>query len=480
MKPATLACAGVVTILAIGACRKPSSAASRSSPYVGETPTQDGALSDAVPRVLPARCKPSGRGQVVSEGAAAGDLEIGDALAYPGGYAVGLVRRSAAGWVAAAALLAPGTDPVLSRVVELGLTPGDAPPPRLVWRSGELLVAAYGMAGGDAGANKLRELMLYTVTAPANRTLLLSVPQRRDDSLAFDMASNGHDAVVVWDEATGAGHGVVREAIVGLGARSFRSRDVSPAESDAELPRVVANGSGYSALWIARAPEPGVPPDGSGPEAAGEREATGEGEAIGERRAYGWIESIELDEQGEPFGPVRALTAHNGHVSGYDVVRLVGAPTSALLVVARDDGEAKDGSGGALLRVRVLKDTVEPAVAYAIDGLGRGAPTLVPFAIGRDTNPSGLGTQTRDQGTRPTQTTNQGPWLAWVGAHEQLQMLPLDWTGAPRGSPSAEEDMNDARPLLLLPQEEAGARVQALAAAPSKADAQLRIFACTP
>jgi hypothetical protein len=400
-------------------------------------------------------------------------------------------------------LLAPGADPVLSRVVELGLTLADAPPPRLVWRSGELLVAAYGTAGADAGASKVRELMLHTVSAPANHTLLLSVPQRRDDSLAFDMASNGHDAIVVWDEATGAGHGVVREAMVGLGARSVRSRDVSPAESDAELPRVVANGTGYSALWIARAPEPGVPPDGAAPEAAGGttggRGATGEGEAIGERRAYGWIESLELDEQGEPFGPVRTLTAHNGHVSGYDVVRLVGARASApaLLVVARDDGEAKDGSGGALLRVRVLKDTVEPAVAYAIDGLGRGAPTLVPFApdpsgLGTQTtnqgqtqatNQSGFGTQTTSQGQ--TQTTNQGPnqgpWLAWVGAHEQLQVLPLDWTGAPRGLPSAEEEMNDARPLLLLlPQDETGARVQALAAAPSKADAQLRIFACTP
>jgi len=497
-------CAGLVAILAIGACRKPSAEASRSSASANESPTQDAAASAAVSRPLPARCKSSGRGQAISEVAAAGDLEIGDALVYPGGYAVGLVRRSAAGRVAAAALLEPGANPVLSRVVELGLTPGDAPPPRLVWRSGELLVAAYGMGGGDAGANEVRELMLYTLIPSANPTLLLSVPQRRDDSLAFDMASNGHDAVVIWDEATRAGHGVIREAIVGIGARSVRPRDVSSAESDAELPRLVANGAGYSALWIARAPEPGVLVDGSGPEIVGE--------AIGEPRAYGWIESIELDEQGEPFGPVRTLTARSGHVSSYDVQRLAGAPTSALLVVARDDGEAKDGSGGALVHVRVLKDTVEPVVAYAIDGLGRGAPTLVPFAPARETNPSGLGTQTTNQGTTqttnqgttqttnlgptqatnpgPTQTTNQGTtqatnvanqvWLTWVGAHEQLQVLPLDLMGAPRGLPSAEEEMNETRPLLFLQQEEGGARMQALAGAPSKADGQLRIFTCTP
>ncbi|HEV3189269.1 MAG TPA: hypothetical protein VGY54_02170 [Polyangiaceae bacterium] len=478
------ACAGLAAILAIGACRKPSAEASRSLASANENPTQDAAASEAVPHVLPARCKSTGRGRAISEGAAAGDLEIGDALAYPGGYAVGLVRRSAVGRVAAAALLEPGANLVLSRVVELGFTPGDAPPPRLVWRSGELLVAAYGVAGGDADADQVRELMLYTLSPSSNPRLLLSVPQRRDDSLAFDMASNGHDAIVVWDEAPRAGHGVVREAVVGVGARSVRPRDISSAESDAELPRLVANGSGYSALWIARAPEPGVLLDGSGQEV---------GEAIGEPRAFGWIESIELDEQGEPFGPVRTLTPHNGHVSGFDVQRLAGAPTSTLLVVARDDGEAKDGSGGALFRVRVQKDTVEPVVAYAIDGLGRGAPTLVPFAPAPEknpTNPSGLGTQATNQGT--TQTANQGTtqatnqvWLTWVGAHEQLQVLPLDLTGAPRGLPSAEEDMNDARPLLFLPQdflpqEEGGARMQALAAAPSKEDAQLRIFACTP
>jgi hypothetical protein len=430
----------------------------------------DAGLSETAHRVLPARCKPGGQGQVVGPGGAGGEPEIGDAIAYPGGYAVGLVRRSAAGRVAAAAFLEPGANAV-SRVVDLGLTPDDAPPPRLAWRSGELLVAAYGTAGGGAQADKVRELLLYTLTPAANPTLLLSVPQRRDDSLAFDMASSGRNAVVVWDEAMGAARGVVREAVVAPGDHSVRPRDVSPAESDAELPRVVVNGSGYSALWIARAPDPSVLPAGSG----------GSGpEAVGETRANGWIESIDLDERGEPSGRVRTLTPHNGHVSGYDVEGLVGVPTPWLIVVARDDGEAKDGSGGVLLRVRVLKDTVEPPVAFAIDGLGRGAPTLVPFAFkwSAESRDKPSDARVRDPGTKPG-----GTWLAWVDAHEQLRLLPLDETGSPRGLPSVEEDMNEARPLLFLPQAEqadGGALVYALAAAPSKADAQLRIFACTP
>jgi hypothetical protein len=411
-------------------------------------------------RLSPARCKPAGPGQVISPDVARGEPEIGDALAYPGGYAVALVRGSAAGRVAAAAFLDRGASAV-SRVVDLGPTPADAPPPHLAWRRpGELLLAAYGMAERDARADKVRELMLYGVRPADNPMYLLSIPQQRDDSLAFDMASNDRNAVVVWDEASGAGRGVVREAIVISGDPTARPRDVSPAESDAELPRVVANGSGYSALWIARAPDAGVLLDGSGPE------------AIGEMRTYGWIESIELDEHGEPSGRVRTLTPHNGHVSAYDVERLEGGATPALVVVARDDGEAKDGSGGTLLRVRVLKDTVEPAVALAADGLGRGAPILIPAPL-------------LDPGDKPA--TDPGGklgtaavWLAWVDAHEQLRLVPLDEHGSPRGLPSAEEEMNDARPLLFLPRAEGGALVRALAAAPSKADAQLRIFACTP
>jgi hypothetical protein len=156
------------------------------------------------------------------------------------------------------------------------------------------------------------------------------------------------------------------------------------------------------------------------------------------------------------MGPVRRLTPQGGHVTAYDL--RVAAPATAaaapgasrdaqpmLLLVVRDDGEAVDGSGGTLLRVRAFLDSAEPPVAFVTDGLGRGAPTLV------DGDPA---------------------WLAWVGAGEQLRLLPLDAVGAPTGLPSAEDAMDEARPVLALP---AG---RLLLETPSDAARPLKTVAC--
>jgi len=66
-------------------------------------------------------------------------------------------------------------------------------------------------------------------------------------------------------------------------------RDASSPDSDAEMPRVVADGAGYFVLWMARRPEPVGALDASAPAAA---------EAIGEPRAYSWLEMVTLDAAG--------------------------------------------------------------------------------------------------------------------------------------------------------------------------------------
>jgi hypothetical protein len=138
-------------------------------------------------------------------------------------------------------------------------------------------------------------------------------------------------------------------------------------------------------------------------------------------------------------------------VSAYDVVALPGAAAGSrpeVLVAARDDGEAVDGSGGALLRVRVRADGQDPPLAFATDGLGRGAPALV------DGSP---------------------PWLSWVSATEEGRLLSLDATGAPTQLPGAEPSLDDGRPLAWIEQ---GRRL--LAAMPGDAAAQLRVLSCVP
>jgi hypothetical protein len=264
---------------------------------------------------------------------------------------------------------------------------------------------------------------------------LTSIVQQRDDSLAFDLGTG----LVAWDEETTgtAPRGVVRVAPLSVD-HAGPARDASSAESDAEMPRVVADGAGYFVLWMARRPEAATAIDAS---------ASAVIEAIGEPRAFSWLEMVTLDAAGTPTGPTRRLTPASGHVSAYDVQALAGEGRPTLLVVARDDGEAVDGSGGMLLRVRVREDGTDPPLAFPGDGLGRGAPSLVEAPL---------------------------PWLAWIGPHEEMRLLPLDAAGVPVASPSGEAMLDEALPLVMGP----GGDGRMLVAFPGDAAAVFRLVAC--
>jgi hypothetical protein len=132
---------------------------------------------------------------------------------------------------------------------------------------------------------------------------------------------------------------------------------------------------------------------------------------------------VAVDSTGSPAGPVRRLTPPSGHVSSFDVQVLSGSTKPVLLIVVRDDGEAVDGSGGTLYRVRVREDGADNPVEIPVDGLGRGAPALVG---------------------------GSAPWLSWAGVREDLHLLPLDSNGVPIAQPSVEENVEDVRPLLRV------------------------------
>jgi hypothetical protein len=162
------------------------------------------------------------------------------------------------------------------------------------------------------------------------------------------------------------------------------------------------------------------------------------GEAVGEPRTYAWLEMVAVDARGAPAGPVRRLTPTSGHVSSFDLLLLRGSPKLPLLVVARDDGEAIDGTGGALLRIRAGEDGAEAPLDLPSDGLGRGAPALV----GGGGTGTGVGADAAEE-----------PWLAWAGGDEGLRLLPLDEAGTPVGPvarPSIEDAVGAVRPLLVL------------------------------
>jgi hypothetical protein len=321
------------------------------------------------------------------------------------------------------------------RVRDLGPTLGDASPPRVAVRGGDLLAASYVLGKRPDS----REIDVVAISPSGDVRPAGSVTEQRDDSLAFDIAPG----LIVWDEASvPARQGVIRAAELTADGHAGARRDVSPADSDAEAPRVVPRGSGYLVFWMARRVEGTAPADAAS-------------EITGEAPANSWVEVIAVDAHGQVTGPVRRLTSASGHVSAFDVAPLQGTAGSRpeVLAVARDDGEAVDGSGGAILRLRVHDDGQDPPVAYTTDGLGRGAPGFV------DATP---------------------PWLTWVALREETRVLPLDATGAPLALPSGEPELDDGRPLALLDAgKDAKSGRRLLAAMPADPSLQLRVLNCT-
>ncbi|MGD0675291.1 MAG: hypothetical protein ABSC94_07720 [Polyangiaceae bacterium] len=369
-------------------------------------------------------------------------LDVGDALVSGSLTAVGFVHPAVGGRTAAVAIVSGPSNPGM-RIVDLGPTLGDAPPPRLALRGDEWLAVAYGLPTEEIR----RELDVYRIPPGGEASVRqLRVFEQRDDSFGFDVASLGWTTLVVWDEVAEGPRGVVRAAAFAPGDAAATPVALSPPDADVELPRVVVTPPGFTVLWVARQPD--------AKPALGDRSVA---ESPGETAAFGWLESVAVDEHGARTGPSHRLTSPRGHVSAYDVQRLPGE--GPLLVVARDDGETVDGSGGLLLRVVIDGERIAPPLAFATDGLGRGGPELV-----------------------------DGPsiWLSWVGPEESLRLMPLDRTGSPLGPPSVEDAMNDARPLVALSgalealPDAARQTARLLVASPDGAPGGLRAFACVP
>ncbi|MBV9949591.1 MAG: hypothetical protein JOZ69_22310 [Myxococcales bacterium] len=436
------------------ACRRgPAAAASvpGDDAAAAAAPAADASGREGAP-VIAGRCKPSG--PVVSfADSAGGAVEIGDAVALDdGAVAVGAVRDGPGGRAAVIAWMA--SENAAPEFVRLGNALGDAPPPLLARCGGEVIAAAFEAPVAGARGPSLdgrRSLGLWSVL-PGGAKVVGAVEQQRDDSLAFDVACagpGGRSRLVVWDETVGAPgstpRGVIRAAAPGH--EGPPAHDVSPASSDAELPRVVRRGAaGFYVVWLAHRPEPGA------------GDASLEFEAPAEARAYGWLEMVGADLAGNPVTPVQRLTPPTGHVSAYDLLAAGDDARPRLIVVARDEGESSeraDGSGGVLLRVRADEDRAEPASPLPSDGLGRGAPALAP----------GPG----------------GAWLAWVGPREAPRLLPLDGTGAPAGPISGEDALDDARPLLSTAAgpDPASRAARMLVAIATERGAELRAFTCT-
>ena len=448
-------CALFVTFaVAAPSCKRASSS--------GDAATEASALSDAdvdaAPTLLPARCKPTEEGATLAEGADLADLEIGEAAPSRDGFAIGVVRKKEGQLVGSVAMAS--RDAAAVSFVDLGAPYADAPPPRPITQ-GETTYAFFYSRGETpkpaplakgatrAAAVETRELSLYRVAA-GKAQLAATLAQQKDESLAFDaaLASGDKGMLVAWDEdSIGLLRGEIKVQALGADAKPLGpARAASPSTSDAELPRLARRRGGYWLVWVARRLEsPDAAPDPGH-----------EVETPGEKRAFRWLELVLLDERGAVVGAVKRLTSATGHVSIFDLAARDGGGgrdgVEVLDIIARDDEQTVDGSGGRVVRITVNGDAADPPIAIVADAVGRGVPDLL------------AGMPAGDGASAPA-------WLVYADTTDHVRLLPLDATRSPLAAPSAEDALDKSRPLLASPS-------GLLVAVPAEPKRQLKLVPC--
>lgn len=449
-------------LLATFAAAAPSCKRTSSS---GDAATEASAVSDAnvdaAPTLLPARCKPTEEGATLAEGADLADLEIGEAAPSRDGFAIGVVRKKDGQLVGSVAMAS--RDAAAVSFVDLGAPYADAPPPRPVTQ-GETTYAFF-YARGDTpkpaplakaatrAVAETRELSLYRVAA-GKAQLASTLAQQKDESLAFDaaLAPGDKGMLVAWDEdSIGLLRGEIKVQALGADAKPLGpSRAASPSTSDAELPRLARRRGGYWLVWVARRLE--------APDAA--LDPGHEVETPGEKRAFRWLELAMLDERGAVVGAVKRLTSATGHVSIFDLAAREGGAGreggEVLDIIARDDEQTVDGSGGRVVRITVNGDVADPPIAIVADAVGRGVPDLLAGM------PAGAGAG--DGASAPA-------WLVYADTTDHVRLLPLDATRSPLAPPSAEDALDKSRPLLA-------SASGLLVAVPAEPKRQLKLVPC--
>lgn len=424
--------------LAIVACKRKAPAEVPDASQAAEQPAADA----EAPKLAPARCKVEPTGTKLADNVA--DLEIGEGVATPIGFAIGVLRKVNGESTASIALVpAQGGAPAF---VDLGSPLGDASPPKPFARGGDLFAAYFPRPSAPAAAPKpkqvpTRDLAIVRIDGGKAQPSL-AIAEERDESLAYDVAASDKGILVAWDEdAIGNERGAIKIAMLSPDGKAVASsRIASPDASDAEIPRVLPRRGGYWLVYVASRAEvarDAAPPD---PNHAIERP--------GRDRAFRWLEMLPLDERGEATGPARKLTSERGHVSLFDLAARADGVT--LDIVARDEELVTAGEAGRLLRITVKGDAPDAAIAIVSDAVGRGAPEL-------------LG--------------DGAAWLAFDDAADKLRLLPLDATRAPAGLPSIEDALDRARPVLAT--KAAPDALELLAAFPEDAAAQLHRARCT-
>jgi hypothetical protein len=291
--------------------------------------------------------------------------EVGGAVAYDDGFAVGALEPS--GKSTSAVLVVLGQAMSAGKRIDLGKVHGDVLPPSVVGGSKALFVA---IPDGAPNGTLLRLARVDEPEGSARVTWGADVATGRDESDAWSFELGTKVGILSWDEWDAkAGHGVVKAATftppdVGKLGATF---SLSGVHDDAEAPAVVARPGGFWAAWVQSAKRPAEPKERhEGAETEGPVD-------MGPRS----IVVEPLDEAGKPSATPVAVGPKDGHVTGFD---LIATRDGTALVAWRDDATSPAAPGGLPHLAVVRADGSTELRDVTDDDTGAGAPTLLADA----------------------------------------------------------------------------------------------------
>jgi hypothetical protein len=429
--------------LALGACKKPApqpmpeEAIAALNPAgsvgpVGPNAAVAGAKSEGPHRCAPLSAEPpfvlgpgdTGRAPTLKAPAAEPApienlpfaAEVGEGASWSEGFAVGAIYESDSNHAMSVVTLDRGGRN--AKVLSLGTAHGDVEPPRVASRGATLLVGVL-TPGINGRMLRLAKIEGGQVAWGA------TVPQKSDESQAFDIGAGEKRGIAVWDE-DGLATGVIQASTFDVTNATGASmpRTISPQGTDAESPRLAARpGGGFWLAYIAR--RAGT----ESPEAGYEADPVG----------YRWVELIALDAQGSPTGPARAAMSRDAHVMVFDVTSL---DDGSALVVWRDNDTPLESAAGPVMRTVVRANGIDPATVLVANDNGGGAPSLL----------SG--------------------WVVVTDAADTTRLAPLARTGEVQGAWSTEPDIGSGEPIAVGPE-------GLLVARPAGRAVKLAVLKCT-
>lgn len=342
-------------------------------------------------------------------------VESGTAVALGGRFFVSALRHEPHGGVALLGRVdarrgapAPGVNTVL----ELAKLDGEVPPARLA-TDGEDLIVALETPRPSGFQIRVARLARADLSLPL---VWQDGPElSRGESNTFDVAAADGRTLIAWDDwppQSKLGRVFVALLEPGTDARVV-PRAVSPADADAEEPRIVPRPNGYWIAWLVNARAGENPTRVYDP---GEAETDAPTPAAPPASGR-WVELLALDATGHPVGRVRRITGGKERVVGYDLANSAGGDA---WIGWRQDASSAGAPGGRILFAEARAEGTAKVVAVREGDVGSGEPIWLALPP-----PSGGNVAAELASPLPNSAWLTLPWLTFPDQRDRTVLLPI-------------------------------------------------------